>query len=100
MVTMFKVRQRLRIGRSSLLIGLVFLFVCNFIRLWLPTEDMAARTINEGLLIIGWVAMWKPLDILLYEWWPLMADSRLYGRLSEILVEVKEAHISKEDDAV
>jgi hypothetical protein len=44
--------------------------------------------------------MWKPLDILLYEWWPLMADSRLYGRLSEILVEVKEAHISKEDDAV
>jgi hypothetical protein len=100
MVTLFKVRQRLRIGRSSLLIGLVFLFVCNFIRLWLPTADMAARTINEGLLIIGWVAMWKPLDILLYEWWPLMADSRLYGRLSEILVEVKEAHISKEDDTV
>lgn len=91
MVTRFQVKQRLRLGRSSLGVGLLFLFVCSFIRLWLPTEDMAMRTINEGLLIIGWVAMWKPLEILLYEWWPLLTDSRLYGRLSEIPVEVKES---------
>lgn len=91
MVTRFQVKQRLRLGRSSLVVGLLFLFVCSFIRLWLPTEDMAMRTINEGLLIIGWVAMWKPLEILLYEWWPLLADSRLYNRLSDIPVEVRKA---------
>jgi hypothetical protein len=95
MVTRFQVKQRLRLGRSSLVVGLLFLFVCSFIRLWLPTEDMAMRTINEGLLIIGWVAMWKPLEILLYEWWPLLADSRLYGRLSEIPVEVKKSDLPR-----
>ena len=95
MATRFQVKQRLRLGRSSLVVGLLFLFVCSFIRLWLPTEDMAMRTINEGLLIIGWVAMWKPLEILLYEWWPLLADSRLYGRLSEIPVEVKKSDLPR-----
>jgi hypothetical protein len=24
--------------------------------------------IGEGMLIIGWVAMWRPLEIFLYEW--------------------------------
>lgn len=92
LVTRFQVRQRLRIGRSSLIIGLLFLFICTFVRILLPIDDMTTRTINEGLLIIGWVAMWKPLEILLYEWWPLLADARLYGQLSNIPVEIKSAH--------
>ena len=89
MVTQFQVKQRLRLGRNSFLVGLVFLFICNFIRLLLPPETMSIRTISEGLLIIGWVAMWKPIDILLYEWWPLANDARLYQQLSELPIEVR-----------
>ena len=26
--------------------------------------------VGEGMLVIGWVAMWRPLEIFLYEWVP------------------------------
>ena len=32
--------------------------------------------------------MWGPLDILLYEWWPVRAEVRLYDRLGAMVVEV------------
>jgi len=38
---------------------------------------------------MGWVAMWKPLEILLYDWWPVLRDIRLYRRISELPVEVR-----------
>jgi hypothetical protein len=35
--------------------------------------------IRESLLIGGWVAMWRPMEILLYDWWPIRAEARLAG---------------------
>jgi hypothetical protein len=32
--------------------------------------------------------MWKPLEIALYRWWPLVAQGRLYRRLARMPVEV------------
>lgn len=89
-IARLQVRQKLRLGRSSIAIGLMFLAACNLVRLGLPAEGISFGTVREGLLIIGWVAMWKPLEILLYEWWPLLADARLYGRISQMPVEVRE----------
>ena len=74
----------------SLLVGLVFLALCSVLRLLLPGQDVSAKTLSEGLLIVGWVAMWKPLEILLYEWWPLLADARLDARATALPVEVRE----------
>jgi hypothetical protein len=45
--------------------------------------------VREGLTIIGWVAMWKPLDIYLYRWWPLLALRHLYQKLAQMPVEVR-----------
>jgi hypothetical protein len=44
---------------------------------------------REGLTISGWVAMWKPIDIYLYRWWPPLRLKRLYRKLSESDVEVR-----------
>jgi hypothetical protein len=44
--------------------------------------------IGESLLIGGWVAMWRPLEIFLYEWWPIRAEARLFERLSRMIVRV------------
>lgn len=85
----FAVRQKLRLGRSSLLIGLMFLAVCSLLRFLLTDQGVSTKTVSEGLLIVGWVAMWKPLEILLYEWWPLLADARLDARIRELPVEVR-----------
>ena len=52
------------------------------------TREHLAVVLQESLAIGGWVAMWGPLDILLYEWWPVRAEVRLYDRLSAMAVEV------------
>jgi hypothetical protein len=45
--------------------------------------------LRESLVIGGWVALWRPLEIFLYDWWPLRADRRLFQRLSEAEIEIK-----------
>jgi hypothetical protein len=91
-VTRQRLRQLIRVGRTSLLIGLVFLAASILIG---DVMEAALRTtrfgglVREGLLIGGWVAMWRPLEIFLYEWWPIRAEARLFDRLSEMTVQVE-----------
>jgi hypothetical protein len=44
--------------------------------------------LRESLLIGGWVAMWRPLEVFLYEWWPIRAEARLYDRLAAMPVRI------------
>jgi hypothetical protein len=46
--------------------------------------------LREGLIIAGWVAMWRPMEIFLYEWWPLRRKGHLYEKLSRMHVEVRK----------
>ena len=39
-------------------------------------------------MIAGWVALWRPLEIFLYDWWPIRAEARLQDRLAEMDVRV------------
>jgi hypothetical protein len=43
----------------------------------------------EGMLIVGWVAMWGPLDVFLYGWWPIARRRRLFSRLMRLDVELR-----------
>jgi hypothetical protein len=79
----------MRDGRAAFIIGLIFLALCQITATLLaPPVANWQNIAREGLTIIGWVAMWKPLDIYLYRWWPLLARRRLYQRLSRMPVEV------------
>ena len=77
-------------GRTSLLIGLGFLALC------LIGADLLAvfatntflRLLKESLLIGGRVAMWRPLQIFLYEWWPVVRRRRIYRNLGRASVHV------------
>ena len=86
-----RLRQLLSVGRTSLLVGLVFLATTVGI------GDLIARAmkgqrlgelLREGLAIGGWVAMWRPLEIFLYGWWPIRTEARLYDRLSAMSVRI------------
>ena len=71
------------------MIGVGFLVVCLFAReLLLPSASTVSRVLAEGLLIVGWVAMWGPIDVFLYGWWPIAGRRRLFARLARIDVEV------------
>ena len=86
-----ELRRLFRRGRIALIIGVAFLFVClGLSRVALAMGDgILNEVIAEGLFICSWVAMWHPIEIFLFEWWPIKARSRLYGRLKAIPVEIR-----------
>jgi hypothetical protein len=86
-----RLRLLFRDGRIALLIGIAFLFVCILIRqvAYSFGSGAVAEIIAEGMLIVGWVAMWRPLEIFLYDWWPIRRRTRVLGKLSAMPVVVR-----------
>ncbi len=88
-------RRRLRLlfrdGRIALVSGVGFLFCCVLLReLAFSFGNTAASDIlGEGLLIIGWVAMWRPLEIFLYEWVPIRRRCQIFAKLAVMPVIVR-----------
>ena len=83
--------QLLLEGRISLMIGLCFLAVCLLGADILAagfTDNTFLRLLKESLLIGGWVAMWRPMQIFLYGWWPIVRKERIYRNLSRATVHV------------
>jgi hypothetical protein len=78
-------RELFRIGRRSLAIGVVALIACLVASQWLAPlipYPTLARVMEEGLILIGWVINWRPLEIFLYDWWPIGRRARLYRRIA------------------
>jgi hypothetical protein len=88
-------RRRLRLlfrdGRIALFTGLAFLLSCMLLReLAFSFESgTISHIIGEGMLIIGWVAMWRPIEIFLYEWVPIRRRCRILEKLSKAPVDVQ-----------
>ena len=95
-----RLRELFRRGRISLVIALAFLgasiaagdAVASFLR-----DTRLAEIIREGLLIVGWVAMWRPLEVFLYDWWPIRAEARLFDRLSTMPVRIENKETALTD---
>lgn len=81
-----------RIGRKSLAIGIALLVIClasaHLISGYL-TDASLRNIVGESFLILGWVANWRPLEIFLYDWWPMAQRQRLYRRLGAAPVELR-----------
>ena len=93
-------RQLLRIGRISLMVGLVFLALAVTLGGVIASAMKGGRfgeLLRQGLVICGWVAMWRPLEILLYGWWPIRTEARLYDRLSEMPVRIEYGGTAEPD---
>lgn len=88
-LTALEFRRVMGEGRTSLVIGLTFLFSCLFAQTYLPpAENPFLNFLRESLTIAGWVAMSQPLQTYLYDWWPLRRRHRVYAKLSRIRVEL------------
>ena len=88
-----RLRNLFRRGRISLVIGLAFvalsIAVGDFVASQFARRGLA-DIIRESLLIGGWVAMWRPLEVFLYDWWPIRASARLSERMARMPVKIAD----------
>jgi hypothetical protein len=84
-------RRLMQDGRRTLLIGMVFLAACLILSKLLVGAGGRTVTVlaRESLAIAGWVAMWRPMEIYLYDWWPLRRREKILKKLSQMPVEVR-----------
>ncbi|MEI8141181.1 MAG: hypothetical protein WCI03_15110 [bacterium] len=87
-----ELRQLMRTGQISLIIGIAFMALCLTLSKGITQEFPSSTTaewLREGLAVGCWVAMWKPIDIYLYGWWPVLRRLRIYRKMSRLHVELK-----------
>jgi len=85
-----RLRELFRRGRTSLAIGVCTLGVSVAVGNLVGSvfSNHLAQILKESLLIGGWVAMWRPMEIFLYDWWPIRAEATLADRLSVMPVRI------------
>jgi hypothetical protein len=92
-----RLRRLFRFGRISLAIGLGVLAALIGAAQLIGRGTSAiglAQVLQESLLIGGWVAMWRPLEVFLYDWWPIRAEARLFDRLAAMPVRLSYGQVA------
>lgn len=95
-----RLRELFRVGRTSLVIGLVTLAAAIALGDFLATLLKGSRIgeiLRESLTIGGWVSMWRPLEVFLYDWWPVRNEARLSDRLAAMPVRIRYANATGPD---
>jgi hypothetical protein len=97
-----RIRLMQRNGRRSLWYGLLFLGLCvllaslfaSDVLSWIPS--FLRTVLSEGLTVIGWVALWHPVEAFLYDPIPLRRENGVYRLLQrmDIVVLPQPQHAS------
>ncbi|MGL6269217.1 MAG: hypothetical protein ACRC2O_14895 [Chitinophagaceae bacterium] len=67
---------------------LAFIFIITEIAFYYMPDNKPVLFIHESFIILSWVALWRPLELLMYEWYPVKTDIDLYTRLEKCTVQV------------
>lgn len=81
-----------RDGRVALGYGVVCfvgaLAVAILAEQWEPLPRWINRPLSEGFTIAAWVSLWRPMELLLYEWLPFGRMAKTLEKLADLPVEV------------
>lgn len=84
------IREHLRSGEWTLVAGVgVFLLSMGLRSMLARLLGTLPQILDEGLIILAWLALWRPAEMLLYGWVPLHRKQQLYERLAGIRVFVR-----------
>jgi hypothetical protein len=92
--TRVRLQRLFRMGRITLLIGILFVGAANLIGdlvVGVVGRYDFGKVLKDSFAIGSWVALWRPIEIFLYDWWPIRDEARLYDRLGAIHVRVIDA---------
>ncbi len=78
-----QLREHFRRAQLAMFIGMLALgALLTLANLTGKLVDGTWRTVmKEGLTITAWVAMWRPLELVGYDWWPFVQRRRLLSRM-------------------
>jgi hypothetical protein len=83
-------RRHRRTGQVALLLGVTLLVLILFASELLAGYDhRLVKAFREGLVILSWVVMWRPVEILLYDWVPVRRERKVMELLHDVPVEVR-----------
>lgn len=79
-------------GIRALQRGLLFLAVCLLLSTLCDGLDripgLIRRFLSEGCLIAGWVSLWHPIELLLYDWGPYRRQQKIYQLIKDMELKV------------
>ena len=83
-------REQMRLTQWALLGGSVIFLLSMSARRLLDhlLAHGTSRLLDEGLIILAWLALWRPAESLVYGWVPLWRRRRMYQRLAAMRVNV------------
>ncbi|MFZ4896486.1 hypothetical protein ACL9RL_18750 [Plantibacter sp. Mn2098] len=93
-----------RLGLKELTFGLCFLALCLASASTLAAFEIGPGwfrdVIVEGLVIVGWIALWHPVDMLFFERLPLIRKQRVLNRVrrAEVTLRWNRSSVESVDD--
>jgi hypothetical protein len=85
-------RQRRITGQIALVIAVVLLV--TLLSLAHLCRDIVPGALGvglrEGIVIAAWVVMWRPVEVLVYDWIPDWHERKIISRLLEAPIDVRE----------
>jgi hypothetical protein len=89
-----RIIQIQRRGRRQLPYALIVLFffialgVVFGMEFFVEMSPILALAISEGFYIVGWIALWRPIDVLLFDPMEIRMENKVLARLMEMNVDV------------
>lgn len=86
-----ELRSFVRRSQIYLIVGLLFLVGCLGLAqtIQVPESPGMLGILREGIVIFGWVSIWKPIELILFDWYPLYEKLRYFKKLNETEISIK-----------
>ncbi len=85
--------RRRRTGQVALLIAVILVVlliaVAQFVAAAVPGS--VGQGLKEGLVISSWVVMWRPVEILIYDWIPARQERKVAMKLLDATIDVRSS---------
>ena len=94
-----RLKRLFRLGRTCLAIGVAFLgtaILLGDLVIEMVGHGEFGELLRESLLVGGAIALWRPLEIFLYDWWPIRRQQGRFELIARMPVEVRSESVTME----